>query len=105
MDWFSVECGEAAAGVRANLSGSDMHPVHPNEKRRLEVLHELDVFGTPPEPSSTHSAGRAGCIGVPIALVSLVGEGAAVQGSMRLRSPRHAAWGLPVQLTPFCPTR
>ena len=53
-----------------------MHPVHPNEMRRLEVLHELDVFGTSPEPQFDALCQTAQALfGVPIALVSLVGEG------------------------------
>jgi len=52
-----------------------MYPVHPNEVRRLEALRELDVFGTPGEPQFDALCLTAQALfGVPIALVSLVGE-------------------------------
>ncbi|MET0532103.1 MAG: GAF domain-containing protein, partial [Microvirga sp.] len=52
-----------------------MHPVHPNEVRRLEALRGLDVFGSPAEPQFDALCQTAQALfGVPIALVSLVGE-------------------------------
>lgn len=52
-----------------------MHPIPPNEVRRLEALHTLDVFGTPPEPQFDALCQTAQALfGVPIALVTLVGE-------------------------------
>jgi diguanylate cyclase (GGDEF)-like protein/PAS domain S-box-containing protein len=52
-----------------------MYPVHPNEVRRLEALRDLDVFGSPAEPQFDALCETAQALfGVPIALVSLVGE-------------------------------
>ncbi|AMB43389.1 diguanylate cyclase [Methylobacterium sp. AMS5] len=52
-----------------------MYPVHPNEVGRLEALRDLDVFDSPPEPRFDALCRTAQALfGVPIALVSLVGE-------------------------------
>ena len=52
-----------------------MYPVHPNEVRRLEALRDLDVFGSPAEPQFDALCQTAQALfGVPIALVSLIGE-------------------------------
>ena len=52
-----------------------MYPLHPHEAERLQALYDLDVLGSPPEPQydAICRAARA-LFGVPIALVSLVGE-------------------------------
>lgn len=52
-----------------------MYPLHPNEVNRLSALHDLEVFGSPPEPQYNAVCRTAQALfGVPIALVSLVGE-------------------------------
>ena len=52
-----------------------MLPLHPNEVERLKALHDLDVFGSGPEPQYDAICRTAQTLfGVPVALVSLVGE-------------------------------
>ena len=52
-----------------------MYPLHSNEGSRLEALHALAVFESPPEPQYDALCRTAQALfGVPIALVSLVGE-------------------------------
>ncbi|CAO4139563.1 Diguanylate cyclase/phosphodiesterase with PAS/PAC and GAF sensor(S) [Methylorubrum thiocyanatum] len=52
-----------------------MLALHPNEVERLEALHDLDVFGSGPEPQyDTICRTAQALFGVPITLVSLVGE-------------------------------
>ena len=52
-----------------------MYPLHPNEVNRLNALHDLEVFDSPPEPQYDAICRTAQALfGVPIALVSLVGE-------------------------------
>ncbi|SOR27594.1 Diguanylate cyclase/phosphodiesterase with PAS/PAC and GAF sensor(S) [Methylorubrum extorquens] len=52
-----------------------MYSLHPNEVERLKVLHDLEVFGSPPEPQYDAICRTTQALfGVPIALASLVGE-------------------------------
>lgn len=52
-----------------------MYPLHPYEVSRLRALHDLEVFDSPPESQYDALCRTAQALfGVPIALVSLVGE-------------------------------
>ncbi|MGX7707908.1 diguanylate cyclase domain-containing protein [Methylobacterium sp. Gmos1] len=52
-----------------------MYPLPPNDAERLTALHDLDVLHSPPEPQFDAICRTAQALfGVPIALVSLVGE-------------------------------
>ncbi|MER2250103.1 diguanylate cyclase [Methylorubrum podarium] len=52
-----------------------MYSLHPNEVERLQALHDLEVFGSPPEPQYDAICRTAQALfGVPIAYASLVGE-------------------------------
>ncbi|MGW5841044.1 diguanylate cyclase domain-containing protein [Methylorubrum extorquens] len=52
-----------------------MYSLRPNEVERLQALHDLEVFGSPPEPQYDAICRTAQALfGVPIAYASLVGE-------------------------------
>ncbi|MGH1571142.1 diguanylate cyclase domain-containing protein [Methylobacterium sp. P31] len=73
-----LQCGGGSEEDRCCQTGpvrSLMHPLHPNEVSRLQALHDLEVFEAPPEPQYDAICRTAQALfGVPIALVSLVGE-------------------------------